>query len=168
MSGVRRMLAVARPELHPVPLMSSALRSVQASAPLQSERPMRPTKHSVWPARIEAGWLPPKRSGRPRGMAQSDWFWMTPKRERGMTRGANGFPVNGWRGGRDRCKPRKTRYSLWADDRRVGRVDQYSVDATSWIAWIEDGNWCAIDERVFGHRRDAKRWVEAHPRRVRG
>jgi hypothetical protein len=129
---------------------------------------MKPTKRSIWPARIETGWRPRAGSGRPRGMSQVNWFYLTPKRERGMTRGANGFPVNGWRGGRDRGKPRKTRYRLWAGDRRVGGVDQYQADATRWIAWIEDIDHSCLDERAFGHRRDAKRWVAAHPLRVRG
>lgn len=129
---------------------------------------MKPTKRSIWPARIEACWTPPRGSGRPRGMSQWLWFWLTPERERGMTRGTYKFPVNGWRGGRDRHKPRKTYYSLWANGKRVGGVEQYEVGAATWIAWIDDGEWSVLEERTFGHRRDAKRWVAAYPPMVRG
>lgn len=123
---------------------------------------MKRPRRSIWPARIEAGWRPPKGSGRPRGMSQADWFWMTPERRNPFSR----WPTDGWGGGRDRDKPRKTRLHFHERGEWVGGVMGYEVQPTRWVAYVNlpDGS---NEERVFGRRCQAKRWVEVRARRVR-
>lgn len=125
---------------------------------------MKPTKRSIWPARIEAGWTPPLGGGRPRGMPQWLWFWIS---RRSFDPRLGRWPHDGWGGGRDLHKPHVTSLHLHERGEWLGGVMGYEVQPMCCVAYVNlpDGGQV---ERVFGRRRDAKRWVEAHPRRVRG
>lgn len=114
---------------------------------------MKRQRKSVWPARIEAGWRPQRGSGRPRGMSQVDWFLLTPNKRNPFCR----WPVNGWGGGRDRYRPRKTRLHYHERGILIGGVVACEPQPLFWRAWVS----LVDDEPVFGRRRDAKRWVEA-------
>lgn len=122
---------------------------------------MKRQRRSIWPARIDAGWRPRRGQGRPRGMSQTLWHWLTPTRTDPWGR----WPYNGWGGGKERNKSRGPRLHYHELSRWVGGIMQYDVNGPYWAyVNLPDGD---NDELCFGRRRGAKRWVESHPRRVR-
>jgi hypothetical protein len=117
----------------------------------------RDARRSVWHARSLAG-----QRSRPRSCPQWLWFWETPVR----TNKAYWCKrrANGWQGGRDRDKPRKSAWHYYARGEWLGGVLQYSLD-DQYLAYVckPAGD---IAKR-FGRRFKAKRWVEVESARRR-
>jgi hypothetical protein len=96
-------------------------------------------------------------------MSQADWWWLTPERRRRQSHWAR----NGWAGGRDPDKPDRIVLTYHERGELIGGIVGFGIDPTRWFAYVVAPGG-TYDERSFGRRRDAKRWVEAYPRRVRG
>jgi hypothetical protein len=120
---------------------------------------MKRTKRSVWHDRDVV--VLASQRGRPRSCPQWLWHWTTPKREDGSVR----TRANGWSGGRDRDKPRKSWYRLHARARSLGGIAQYDLRGP-WTAYVvEDGLVTTVMPRAFVRRCAAKRWVEVESAR---